>query len=499
MNKQILINIEAQEKRVAILEGNSLEEFYVERIDQPKLVGSIYKGKVDAVLPGMDAAFVKLGLEKNGFLHASDVMERPSDYDDLIEEMKDIPRSKTRMPLPKIENLLRKNDRILVQIVKEPMGTKGPRLTTHISLPGRFLVLVPYESHIGISKKISQHAERHRIRKMLESLRIPKGVGVIVRTVAAGCTRHQLAGEIKYLLKLWNEIRSKEKTVDAPSLIHQEYDLVLRVVRDLFSSDVRTLIVDSKDEYKKIFHFVRFFLPNLRMRLKLYKGATPLFERYGIEKEVARLYENRIYLKKKGYIVIEQTEGMVAIDVNTGGFVGKKDLEETVLATNLEAARQVARQIRLRDIGGIIVIDFIDMESREHRQQVFNELTSALKRDKARTKVLGISTLGLVEMTRQRMRRSVESISYKICPYCGGRGSVKSVVTMSIEVKRKLERILKEKPRRQLALYAHPDVIKNLLTQDRSSISYLENRFRSRIALRENPKLHIEDLKIVDI
>jgi len=500
MNKQILINIEPQEKRVALLEGNSLEEFYVERIDQPKLVGSIYKGKVAAVLPGMDAAFVELGLEKNGFLHVSDVIERPSDYDSLVEEIKELPRKTKSKGAPlKISNVLKKGDEILVQIVKEPMGTKGPRLTTHISLPGRFLVLVPYEEHIGISKKISQASERHRIKKMLEQIKVPKGVGVIVRTAAGGCSHRQLAGEISYLVKLWNTVKSKEKSTRIPSLIHQEHDLALRVVRDVFAKDVKVLMVDSKEEYKKIAHFVRFFLPTLKRRLKLYRNATPLFERYGIEKELAKIYENRIYLKRKGYIIIEQTEGLVAIDVNTGGYVGKKDLEETALATNMEAAKEIARQIRLRDMGGIIVIDFIDMESREHRQRVFNALNQALKRDKARTKVLGISSFGLVEMTRQRMRKSVESLSYKVCPYCGGRGSVKSPITMSIEAKRKLERVLKQRSKRQLVVYAHPEVIKNLLTQDRGSISYLENRFKSKIALREDPKLHVEEIKITDI
>jgi len=499
MLKQILINVEPQEKRVAILEGNSLEEFYIERTEQPRLVGNIYKGKVDNILPGMGAAFVELGLQKNGFLHASDVVDRPSDFADLIDEMEALPKPKPKTSSVKIEHLLKKNDSLLVQIVKEPLGTKGPRLTTHISLPGRHLVLVPYENHVGISKKIAHGADRQRIKKMLGSLRIPKGVGVIVRTAAAHCSMRQLSGEFNYLLKLWNTVRTVEKTAKPPMLIHQEHDLLLRVVRDIFTKDVKNLLVDSREEYAKILHFVRSLLPNLRMRVKFYKGTTPLFERYGIEKEIAKIYENRIYLKRKGYIVIEQTEGLVAIDVNTGRFTGKRDLEETAFTTNMEAAKEIARQIRLRDIGGIIIIDFIDMESREHRHQVFRTLTDALKRDKAKTKVLSISVIGIVEMTRQRMRKSVESVYYKICPYCGGRGSVKSVVTMSIEAKRKLEHVLKGKPSKQMIIYAHPDVIKNLLTQDRSSISYLENRFKSKIILREDSKFHIEDLKIAEL
>ena len=408
------------------------------------------------------------------------------------------PKGRSRAPLPKIDKILKKGDTILAQIVKEPMGTKGARLTTHISIPGRYLVLVPYEGHVGISKKINQHNERQRIRKIISSLKIPKGVGVIVRTAASGIHHRQLAGELNYLLKTWNSVKQKEKVNTAPALLHQEHDLVLRVVRDLLTKDVKMLIVDSKEEYRKIAHFVRFFLPNLRRRVKYYRSSTPLFEHYGIEKEISKIYENRIYLKKKGYIIIEQTESMVAIDVNTGGFVGKKDLEQTALQTNLEAAKEVARQLKLRDIGGIIVIDFIDMEKKENRHEVFNCLNQILKKDKARTKVLNISSIGLVEMTRQRMRKSVEGLSYKLCPYCGGKGRVKSVMTMCIEAKRKLESVLKQKTRRKLMLQAHPDVIKTI-AKDRRNISYLENKFRSKITLRENPKLHIEDLNIQEI
>ena len=499
MYKQILINVEPQEKRVAILEQDRLEEFYVERTDQQRLVGNIYKGRVNTILPGMGAAFIGLGLKKDGFLHVSDVIERPPDLEELLSES---PEEKTvkkgrKEAMPDITNLLKKGQESMVQVVKEPIGTKGVRLTTHISLPGRFLVLMPYESrHIGISRRITKPSERIRIKRELNSLTLPKDIGLIVRTAADGCKRRSLANEVKHLIKLWNKIKNDADSAQAPRLIHQEYDLVLRVVRDLFTHEVNRLMVDDKDEYKKIAHFVNSLMPYLRLRVKYYRGEKPLFERFGVEKEIAKIYENRIYLKNRGYIIIEQTEGLVAIDVNSGGFVGRKSFEETALLTNLEAAREVARQIRLRDMGGIIVIDFIDMESREHRSEVFETLKSGLKRDKARTKVLNISVLGLVEMTRQRMRRSVESLSYRVCPYCNGRGSVKSVITVSIEARRKVTHALKKWRSRELVLYVHPEVCRYLMTQDRGSISFLENRYRRKIIIRENPAFHIEQLKI---
>ncbi len=499
MYKQILINIEPQEKRVAILEGKTLEEFYVERTYQGRLAGNIYKGRVNAILPGMGAAFVNLGLAKDGFLHVSDVVEPPPDLEDLLSEPLSTEGAAAKKPkgsIPNITNILKKGQELLLQIVKEPIGTKGARLTTHISLPGRFLVLMPHEDRIGISKRIMKHSERSRIKREIASLNLPKDIGLIVRTAGATCKRKAFLNEARFLLKIWEKIKRQSETVRAPCLIHKEFDLALRIVRDLFTSDVNRLIVDNKDEYKRIAHFVNSTVPSLRLRVKYYHGEAPLFERFGIEKEIDKIYENRIYLKNRGYITIEQTEGLVAIDVNTGGFVGQKSLEETAFATNLGAAREIARQIRLRDVGGIIVIDFIDMESREHRHAVSEALKTGLKRDKARTKVLGISPLGLVEMTRQRMRKSVESLSYRVCPYCNGRGSVKSVTTMSIEARRKMAQALKKWSKSHLVLYAHPEVCRYLMKEDRGAVSFLENRYRRKIIIRENSSFHIERLKI---
>ncbi len=498
MHKQILINVEPKEKRVAVLEADNLEEFYVERQGQERIVGNIYKGVVSAILPGMAAAFVSLGLKKDGFLHVSDVIERPPDIEELISEplADDEEKKKPRERVPSINKLLKKGQEIIVQVVKEPIGTKGPRLTTHISLPGRHVVLMPYENHIGVSKRIVKQGERSRIKRDLASLKLPKDIGLIVRTAGESASKKSFADEVKYLIKTWEKIKKEGKAAKGPRVLHQEYDLVLRVVRDVFDRSVNRLLVDDKNEFKKVVHFVNSVMRPLRLRVKYYKSEQHIFERFGVEKRIAQIYESRIYLKNKGYIIIEQTEGLVAIDVNTGGFVGKKNLEETAFLTNMEAAREIARQIRLRDMGGIIVIDFIDMEEKKHRQQVFEALKNALKRDKARSKILGISQLGLVEMTRQRMRRSVESLSYKICPYCDGRGAVKSVATVAIEVRRKLSQMLKRWPRREIMVYVHPEVCRHLLVEDKAAIAMLESRFRRKIVIRENPDFHIEETKI---
>lgn len=503
MYKQILISVEAREKRVAILEGDTLEEYYVERQDQQRVVGNIYKGTVSAILPGMGAAFINLGLKKDGFLHVSDVVEPPKEIQELLNEPgegEDQPRKRKKSnTIPHITKLLKKGQEIMVQVVKEPLGTKGARLTTHISLPGRLLVMMPFENRIGVSKRIVKQSDRTRIKKDLHSLNLPKDVGFIVRTAGGEANNKAFAAEVNYLIKIWRNIQKEGQALRGPRLIHQECDLVLRVVRDLFNKEVNRLLVDDKEEFRKVAHFVGSLLRPLRLRLRYYRGEKPLFERFNVEKEIASIYDSRIRLKNRGSIVIEQTEGLVAIDVNTGGFVGRKNLEETAFLTNMQAAKEIARQIRLRDIGGIIVIDFIDMDEKRHRSQVFEELKGSLRRDKARTKVLSISQLGLVEMTRQRMRRSVESISYKPCPYCNGRGSVKSVTTVAIETRRKVANALKRWPRKQMGLYVHPDVYSYLIKQDKNSISLLENRYRRKIAIRENQSFHIEEIKMVEI
>jgi len=498
MSREIYINIAGHEKRVAILDNKRIEEYYVERADYVNLVGNIYKGKVESVLPGIGAAFVNIGIEKNGFLYVADVVAAPADYEKMLNgtDLDRPDRHDERKRLPSITELLKKGDDVVVQVVKEPIGTKGARLTTHISIPGRFLVMMPFDNTIGISKRIESREERDRIRKIIADLKLPKEIGFIVRTAAQGASDKDFARESRYLLGLWNHIRGRVKRAKPPQLIHQEYDIVLRVVRDIFTHDYTRLDIDSRNEYKRITHFLRILAPQLRDRVMLHNDRVPLFEKVEIEKQIEKLYDRVVQLKSGGYLIFDQTESLVAIDVNSGKFVGKRNLEDTVFKTNLEAAGEVPRQLKLRDIGGIIIIDFIDMDSHEHRKNIFRTLERNLEDDKAKTNILNISSIGLVEMTRQRVRKSIEGKSYQKCPYCHGRGIVKSVATVSYDLMRKLERILMDGRVREVFVYLNPDVAYYVLSPERNMIRPLERRFRKVIRVVDDPNLHIEDIKI---
>jgi len=501
MHKEIFINVTQHEKRVAILDNKKIEEFYIERSDTASnLVGSIYKGRVDSVLPGMGAAFINLGLEKNGFLYVSDAVSDNSGYEKLLDEMpmdEEMERQdRQKQPIPSIEEILKKGDEVLVQIVKEPIGTKGSRLTTHISIPGRFLVITPFSNHIGISKRIESKEERDRIRKIIEELKLPKDLGFIVRTAAQGVTLRDFSREARYLIGLWHHIRARAKKARPPCLIHQEYDLILRVARDVFTDDFDRLEIDSRNDFKRISHFLRILAPHLRSKLKLYGDRISMFEKFEIEKQIEKLYDRIVQLKSGGYLIFDQTESLVAIDVNSGKFVGRRNLEDTVFKTNMEAAEEIPRQLKLRDLGGIIIIDFIDMESPNHRKSVFKTLERALENDKAKTKILNISGIGLVEMTRQRVRSSIERKSYQKCPYCNGRGIVKAVPTISIELIRKLERYLQDAVSREIFVSLHPEVACYLTAPEKNMIRPIERRFRKSIRIIEDPSLHIEDIKI---
>ncbi len=499
MQKEIFINVTQQEKRIAIFENKRIEEFYTERLDDVNLVGNIYKGRVDSVLPGMGAAFVDIGLEKNGFLYVTDVVAGMGSYEKLLEEGVDVEeakRSERQKKLPPINELLKKGDEILAQIVKEPISTKGARLTTHISIPGRFLVLMPFDNHIGLSKRIESREERDRIRKIIESLKLPKDLGFIVRTAAQGVSEKDFQRESRYLINLWNNIKAKTKKTKAPALIHSEYDLVLRVVRDIFTDDVSALEVDSRNDFKRISRFLNILAPHLKPRLKLYEDKVPLFEKFDIEKQIEKIYDRVVQLKSGGYLIFEQTESLVAIDVNSGKFVGKKNLEDTAFKTNIEAADEVPRQLKLRDLGGIIIIDFIDMDYADHRKQVFRTLERRLEDDKAKTNILNISSIGLVEMTRQRVRESIESKSYQKCPYCNGRGMVKSISTISIDLVRKLERVLQDTKSREVFVSMHPEVAYYISSPEKNMIKSLEMRFRKNIRIIEDPNIHVEEIKI---
>ncbi len=499
MHKEIYINVTQHEKRVAILIDKRIEEFYIERPESVNLVSNIYKGRVESVLPGIGAAFVNLGLEKNGFLYVTDVVSDPSNYDKILGEAateEEAKETDTKKPLPAINELLKKGDEVLVQVVKEPIGTKGARLTTHISIPGRFLVLMPFDNHLGLSKRIESREERDRIRKILEDLRLPKEIGFIVRTAAQGASHKDFQRESRYLLNLWNHVKIRARRAKPPHLLHNEYDLVLRVVRDMFTNDVAKLEIDFRNDFKRISRFLRTLAPHLRGRLRLYNERLPLFEKFDIEKQIDKIYSRIVQLKSGGYLIFDQTESLVAIDVNSGKFVGKRNLEETVFKTNMEAAEEIPRQLKLRDLGGIIIIDFIDMEYPGHRKSVFKTLERHLEDDKAKTKILNISSIGLVEMTRQRVRKSIEGKSYQRCPYCNGRGIIKSIATISIELMRKIERILQDTKSREVFVSLHPDVAYYCSGPERNMIKPLEKRFRKTIRIIEDSNLHVEDIKI---
>ncbi|MEA3306004.1 MAG: Rne/Rng family ribonuclease [Candidatus Omnitrophota bacterium] len=497
MKKDIIVNATAEENRVAILDNNKLEEFYVERTSANRLVGSVYKGRVESIMSGIGAAFVNIGLGKNGFLYVDDVVEEGSPYSDIVkEEMGDnFGLRKKAVHRVKISKILKKGQELLVQVIKEPLGTKGARLTAHITLPGRYLVFMAHEKHRGVSKKIKDYEERKRLKDVMDQLKLPEDAGIIARTDAANHKIDELRKEAQYLYKLYSRIKKLAAGKSAPALIHEEYGLVQRIARDTLTADVRAMVIDSKIEYKRTSALLRMISPVMRHKLKLYKENAPIFEKFNIAEEIEKIYKRRVQLPSKGYIIIEPTEGLVTIDVNSGKFSGKNP-EETTYIVNKEAAVEIARQLKLRDIGGIIVIDFIDMESRNHKNGVLGTMIHALKNDKARTKVLNFSSIGLVEMTRQRMRKSLESVSYHSCPYCSGRGTVKSLLTMSIEILRQLEKKLSGQRHKKVEIVVNPSVKEHLLQNYKKTLNSLGRRSRCNIVVIDESYLHIEDFRI---
>jgi len=467
--KQILINIEPYEKRVAVTSRGALEEFRIERRDQQRLAGNIFKGTVDSIVPGIGALFVNIGTGKNGFLYIDDVDSA-------------------------VRGTLRKGYELLVQVVKEPIGTKGPLLTTDISLPGKYIVMMPFNSTIGISKRIEDREERRKIREILEKSNLPKDTGCIARTQSLGAGPRQLRLEFKYLMNLWSRIKQRAESQKGPVLLYEEYDLPLRIIRDCFDRDIEKIFIDSKDDYRKIARFANTIQSGLRKKIFYHRGKTSLYEKFGIEEEIEKIFRRKIYLKNGASIVIERTEGMFAIDVNTGRFTGKKNPEETVFKTNMEAAREIAKQIMLRDIGGIIIIDFIDMDKSQKRREVHQTLENAFKRDKAKTHILTISPIGVLEMTRQRVRRTLESVSFRECPYCSGLGRVKTPETISIQIIRGLKRRLFTRRAREISLTVHPDVAEYLRGPFKDVIYSVERRFRKKVIIKVDTKIHVEDV-----
>jgi ribonuclease G len=508
MGSEIIIDTTSHETRVALLENGSVTELYVEREKDKGIVGNIYKGIVTKILPGMQAAFVDLGLRRAGFLYVTDVEplegtesleklvedDAPEDDDKLLAEKR---RQGRRILDSPIEEVLQEGQEILVQVSKEPIGTKGARVTAYITLPGRYLVFMPMVDHIGVSRRIANEEERQRLKEIVREAKTP-GIGFIVRTVSEGVDSHELHSDMAFLTKLWEDIQKKAALAPAPALVHPDLNIVLRTVRDLFTSDVDRLIVDGSQDYQTCLEFVRSYLPHLEPKIQLYQGKEPIFEAYGVELEIERALGRKIWLKSGGYIVIDQTEALVAVDVNTGRFVGKRNPEETILQTNLEAVKEIVYQLRLRNIGGIIIIDFIDMEREESREKVYNALLNALRSDRSRTRISKISELGLVEMTRKRVRESLGHVLCRPCPYCDGSGAIKSSTTICYEILREIRRAATTfEKRRKIMVRLHPVVADLLLEDEGSFLESLEDRFQKQIVIKGDYDLHEEQYEVM--
>jgi ribonuclease G len=506
MKREILINATQRETRVAILEDDQLVELLHDRPDARRMVGDIYLGKVEAVLPGIQAAFVQIGTEKSAFLHASDLdVADPVEDGDADEEEKD-KREETngggggrngRDKTPPIQDVLKRGQQLLVQVSKEPISTKGPRVTAQISLAGRFLVYMPTASRVGVSRKIGDRAERQRLRQQVQSVLPENSGGVIVRTVGEDVTQETFQRELNTLIGQWKKIRKKTNFARAPALVHRETSLTRGLIRDLFSTKVDGLTVDSKQVYNEIVEYLKGVAPELIDRVTLYEGEIPLFDKAEIETEIRDLFKRRCDLPSGGYLIIEPTEALVSIDVNSGRYTGKKDPEKTILRTNLEASREVARQIRLRDIGGIIVCDFIDMETRENREKVLQELRTQLGRDRARTKAFGVSDLGLIEMTRQRVRQSHLQSQTEACPTCKGAGRVFTPEAIVRRVERSIRRMVVEGKRDPLLVKVHPDVAMYVLENEKDLMRRLEKAGGFGLELRDDPLLGPDEFKLV--
>jgi ribonuclease G len=530
LKREILINGTPRETRVAILEDDSLVELLVDRPDARRMVGDIYLGKVEAVLPGIQAAFVDIGAEKSAFLHASDLVE--PDEDDLED---DDPESKhddavaeavgealaeaepgatpsggrngggnggrggaeRRGKLPPIQDLVKRGETLLVQVIKEPIGTKGSRVTRQISLAGRFLVYMPYASKVGVSRKIESREERGRLRQMVSNILPKDSGGVIVRTVGEELTEEHFKRELDSLLKLWKKIVKKEKYVRAPAVVQRETSLTRGIIRDLFSDKVDHLAVDSKELYNEILAYLDQVGPELKERVEFYQGTQALFDKYEIENEIRDLFKRRVDLPTGGYLIIEHTEALVSVDVNTGRYTGKKDPEKTILKTNMEAARELARQLRLRDIGGIIVCDFIDMETRSNRDKVLQELRHHLSRDRARTRAFAVSELGLIEMTRQRVRPSLFQSQTMACPTCSGTGRVFLPETVVRRLERSLRRAAEGHKDRRLVVRVHPEVALYLLEEEPQFLKSQSKATGIDLELRDDPMMKLDELKLM--
>jgi ribonuclease G len=503
MKREILINANPRETRVAIIEDDQLVELLVDRPDARRMVGDIYLGKLEAVLPGIQAAFVNIGTEKSAFLHASDVVydedngEGDGEDEDADDDGDSEHGRRRRAKAPAIQDVVKRGQDIIVQVSKEPISTKGPRVTAQVSLAGRFLVYMPFAERVGVSRKIGDRDARKRLRAQVEAVLPKNSGGVIVRTVGEDVTQETLERELTTLIGQWKRIKRKTHFVRAPSLIHRETSLTRGLMRDVFSTKVEQVTVDSKQVHNEILEYLKGIAPELIDRVKLYEDAMPLFDKANIEPEIRDLFKRRCDLPSGGYLIIEPTEALVSIDVNSGRYTGKKDPEKTILRTNTEAAREVARQARLRDLGGIIVCDFIDMETKANRDKVLQELRTHLGRDRARTKAFAVSDLGLIEMTRQRVRQSHLQNMTDACPTCHGTGRVFTAETIARRIERSVKRAGLEGRKDPLVVRLHPDVAMYVLENEKDLLKKLEKAVGFGLEFRDDPLLRPDEFKLV--
>lgn len=503
---KIICNVTSGETRVALLENRILTELFVERKTDLGIVGNIYKGRVTKVLPGMQVAFVDMGLPRAGFLYVSDIDRfstqmmsglAPGEDSPVTEDDVELEAETQSVRTQKIENLLHEGQELMVQVSKEPMGAKGARITSYITLPGRYLVMMPGANQVGVSRRIESETEKKRLREIVRKLK-KNGCGYIIRTAAGEKDEEEVQKDIDFLDKLWKSVTERYETAQAPSLIHRDLNIIQRALRDLFTSDISEMVIDSAAEHEDAIAFCRSYLPGLAEKISMYDGVEPLFDVYNLEVEIERALNRKVWLKSGGYIVIDQTEALTAIDVNTGKFVGKNDQEETILRTNLEAVREIVYQLRLRNIGGLIIIDFIDMEKEESKEKVYSALNQALKGDRSRSNILKISELGLVEMTRKRARESLMRTLTTTCPYCDGRGVVKSSLTKLYEVYRDIRRVAarRQKDERLITITVPPGVADLMFEEESSYLDKLEKELKIKIAINPDENLSQEDYEV---
>jgi len=486
MSREIVANIEPAETRVAVMQDGVLANLFVERSEP--VAGNIYKARVNNVLPGMEAAFVDIGLERNAFLHVTDIRSQRLDGEEVEESF----------GRGAIAERLRSGQEILVQVTKEPMGSKGARVTTYVALPAHYLVLMPTVDYVGVSRRITNEGERKRLRQIADRIR-PEGMGVIVRTAAEGADEKVLADDVAFLRQMWTRVLERARANRAPALVYQDLRLIRRVVRDLFTDDVERFVVDSPEEHGRVADLLGSFAPHLRDRLVLHRDEEPVFERHGVEREIDRALRRRVWLRSGGYIVFDRTEALTVIDVNTGKYVGKTDLASTILKNNLEAVEEIVRQITLRDIGGIILVDFIDMEKEDHRRRVLDALDEAVKRDRAKLHVIDLTALGLVEITRKRVYQDLEEIMRIPCPYCEGRGRVLSPETMAMRVRREIRKLAKTVKSAAVLVEVHPQVAGALMRDGAGWLRALEESNGKRLRVRGREGLHLERLNVAEV